>query len=254
MKFFFIIICILIFTKELYSRNIGETEILTDDGIEVFQKEKYYLLKKNVKIESDTFSLKGDNVEVYFEKDLYDIKKIVAIGNVNFNSSEYNLNGLGNELILYTEKEEIIINGIQSKLIINGTEMKSDGNINVNNLTGEFFILGDNSSLLAQEIYIIGEKIDGIFSSNTEVNEIKFLDVKDKNISYIKSDDTEMYAKHAIYKKEIDIIELKEDVKIIRDGETISGDYGTLDTKDNSYKVKSNSSNKVKVVIINSDE
>tara|TARA_Y100000741_G_scaffold313608_1_gene258652 strand:- start:495 stop:1259 length:765 start_codon:yes stop_codon:yes gene_type:complete len=254
MKFFFIIICILIFTKELYSRNIGETEILTDDGIEVFQKEKYYLLKKNVKIESDTFSLKGDNVKVYFEKDLYDIKKIVASGNVNFNSSEYNLNGLGNELTLYTEKEEIIINGIQSKLIINGTEMKSDGNINVNNLTGEFFILGDNSSLLAQEIYIIGEKIDGIFSSNTEVNEIKFLDVKDKNISYIKSDDTEMYAKHAIYKKEIDLIELKEDVKIIRDGETISGDYGTLDTKDNSYKVKSNSSNKVKVVIINSDE
>ena len=28
------------------SRGIGETEITTDDGIEVFQNEKYYLLKK----------------------------------------------------------------------------------------------------------------------------------------------------------------------------------------------------------------
>ena len=29
-----------------FSRGIGETEITTDDGIEVFQNEKYYLLKK----------------------------------------------------------------------------------------------------------------------------------------------------------------------------------------------------------------
>ena len=28
------------------SKGIGETEITTDDGIEVFQNEKYYLLKK----------------------------------------------------------------------------------------------------------------------------------------------------------------------------------------------------------------
>ena len=32
--------------KYAYSRNIGETEITTEDGIEVFQEEKYYLLKK----------------------------------------------------------------------------------------------------------------------------------------------------------------------------------------------------------------
>ncbi len=34
----------------LLSKGIGEIEITTDDGIEVFQNEKYYLLKKNVKI------------------------------------------------------------------------------------------------------------------------------------------------------------------------------------------------------------
>ena len=28
------------------SRNTGETEVTTEDGIEVFQEEKYYLLKK----------------------------------------------------------------------------------------------------------------------------------------------------------------------------------------------------------------
>ena len=30
----------------LSARNTGETEITTDEGIEVFQNEKFYLLKK----------------------------------------------------------------------------------------------------------------------------------------------------------------------------------------------------------------
>ena len=131
--------------------------------------------------------------------------------------------------------------------------MKSDGSINVKNQTGEFFILGNNSSLKAEEIYITGEKIDGMFSAETEVNEIIFLDIMDENISYIKTENTDMYAKKALYKKENDIIELFENVKIIRDGETVSGDYGTLDTSDNSYKVKSNSSKKVKVILKNNE-
>ena len=36
------------------------------------------------------------------------------------------------------------------------------------------------------------------------------------------------------------IIELIDDVTIIRNEEKITGDYGTLDTKNNSYKIKSN--------------
>ena len=38
-------VLILLFSSILSAREIGETEILTDEGIEVFQKEKYYLLK-----------------------------------------------------------------------------------------------------------------------------------------------------------------------------------------------------------------
>ena len=63
------------------SRGIGETEITTDDGIEVFQDEKYYLLKKNVEIVTDDYLLTADNVKANFEKDLYDIKHIFAKGN-----------------------------------------------------------------------------------------------------------------------------------------------------------------------------
>ena len=40
----FLLIC-----NNLYSREIGETEITTQEGIEVFQNEKYYLLKKKCK-------------------------------------------------------------------------------------------------------------------------------------------------------------------------------------------------------------
>ena len=76
-KILFFILTIILSTN-LHSRSIGETEITTEEGIEVFQKEKYYLLKKNVKIVSDNFELTGDQVKIFFDKDLYDIKTINA--------------------------------------------------------------------------------------------------------------------------------------------------------------------------------
>ena len=57
-----IIIYILLFFSDLHAREIGQTEITTEEGIEVYQKEKYYLLKKNVQIEADNFKLTADNV------------------------------------------------------------------------------------------------------------------------------------------------------------------------------------------------
>ena len=71
--------------------RIGETEITTEDGIEVFQNEKYYLLKKNVKIVSDNFTLNADEVKINFDKSLYDITELDAKGNVNFNSNEFEM-------------------------------------------------------------------------------------------------------------------------------------------------------------------
>ena len=82
----------------IYSRDVGQTEITTEEGIEVFQNEKYYLLKKNVIIESDSFELSADNVKANFEKDLYDITKIESNGNVILKSSQG----------LYAEGDKII--------------------------------------------------------------------------------------------------------------------------------------------------
>ena len=57
MKFLFIFSYFVIFSSICLAREFGETEITTEDGIEVFQNEKYYLLKKNVVILSDNFNL-----------------------------------------------------------------------------------------------------------------------------------------------------------------------------------------------------
>ena len=62
-----------------------------------------------------------------------------------------------------------------------------------------------------------------------------------------------MYAKKINFDSESSLIELKDNVTIIRDGEKIKGDYGTLDTKNNSYKIKSNDQKKVKVIIQNNE-
>ena len=84
----YIIAILIFFSFQTNGKESGQTEITTDEGIEVFNKEKYYLLKKNVKIISDEYELNADLVKAYFNKDLYDIIRIFSEGNVTLNSSK----------------------------------------------------------------------------------------------------------------------------------------------------------------------
>ena len=133
-------------------------------------------------------------------------------------------------------------------------KMFSDGFIEVSNLSGDFLLKGINSKLVNENIIIIAENIDGKFSKNIENQEITYLEVNDNKISYIKNNDTEMYAKKINFDNDTSIIELIDEVIIIRNEEKITGDYGTLDTKNNSYKIKSNNQGKVKVIIQNNEQ
>lgn len=249
---FFLII--LINSYPALSRNIGETEITTEDGIEVYQEEKYYLLNKNVEIDSDELSLKGQTVTVYFEKDLYDIVKLIAEKEVIFSSSEYSINGRGDYLKFNVKKQTILIKGMNSELLLEDTQMLSDEKINVDNLTGLFSIHGPNSKLITENINVVGSKIDGNFQTIDGKRTINDLVVEDDKKVNIKTDDIVMFSKKAIYDKQKSIIELFEEVEIIRDGETITGDYGILETEKKSYKVTSKKSKKVKAIILDSNE
>ena len=82
-----IFIFFLFYSFQFFAREAGQTEITTEEGIEVFKKEKYYLLKKNINIVSDNFDLKADDtVKAFFDVGLYDIKKIISQGNVILSS------------------------------------------------------------------------------------------------------------------------------------------------------------------------
>ena len=253
MKLIFSITIVILFSFNITAREVGETEITTEDGIEVFQDEKYYLLKKNVKILSDNFKLNAKDVKIYFDKSLYDITELNAKGEVSFVSSKFGLNSKSQSLKFNVKIEKLRVDGKNSELITKDIEMYSDGFIEVNNLNGNFKLEGLNSKLINKNIFIEAEKIDGIFSNIGDQKEITFLNVIDKKISYVKNNNTEMYAKKINFDNKTSIIELIDNVIIIRDGEQISGDYGTLDTKNNSYKIKSNNKTKVKVVIQNNE-
>ena len=149
-----LIVLLIIFLNYKYAigRNIGETEITTEDGIEVFQEEKYYLLKKNVEIISDEFELNGDLVKIYFEEDLYDIQELVASTDVKFKSNTYNIKGKGDTLKFDIQNEEINVTGKKSELFLETTQMFSDGSITVDNLAGSFSIEGSNSKLISDTI------------------------------------------------------------------------------------------------------
>ena len=253
MKLIVKIIIIFLISITLYAREVGETEITTEDGIEVYQNEKFYLLKQNVKIVSDNFTLNADKVKINFDKSLYDITELDANGNVDFKSNEFKISGNGNFLNFKVKIERIKVEGEGSKLITSDVNMFSDGFIEVSNLNGDFLLKGKNSKLINENIIIKAETIDGNFSEKANKKEITYLEVIDNKISYIKNNDTEMYAKKINFDYDTSIIELIDDVTIIRNEEKITGDYGTLDTRNNSYKIKSINQNKVKVIIQNNE-
>ena len=249
-----LLIIILFFSSSILSREVGQTEITTDEGIEVFQKEKYYLLKKNVSIISDNFELKADLVKAYFDKDLYDISKIESAINVILKSSKGIL-AKGDKINFSTKDENISIKGNSSSLTYGNIFMFSQDLVKVNNLNGNFIIEGNEAELKTDSIHIFGSLIKGNFVTINNVKEIEKLYVEDDKQANIKTENINMFAKIAKYNKKDNIIELFENVEVIRDNEIITGDYANIDTLNQSYKVKSNNSDKkVKVLIRQTNE
>ena len=249
-KIFFLIIFL---SFSVMGREQGQTEITTEEGIEVFQKEKYYLLKKNVLIESDEFILSADLVKAFFEKDLYDIQKIESEGNVNFTSSK-GFNGVGERLDFSMKNNLMNIFGNNALLSMDNLIMKSDNYIMIDDSKGKFKLEGNISELTTDTMNIIGSSINGSYEEINDINEINNLIVKSDKITEITTDTLKMFSSKAVYSKKDNIIELFDNVKVIRNNEIIIGDYAKINTLNESYKVSSKESNKVKVLIDNTNE
>jgi len=253
MKLIFFFLIFVLTNLSSQARKVGETEITTDEGIEVFQKEKYYLLKKNVLIESDEFILSADLVKAFFEKDLYDIQKIESEGNVNFTSSK-GYNGIGEKLDFSMKSNVMNIYGNNSLLNMENLIMKSDNYIMIDDSKGQFKLEGNISELTTDTMNIIGSSIEGSYKEINGINEINSLIVKSNKITEITTDKLKMFSSKAVYSKKDNIIELFDNVKVIRNNEIIIGDYAKINTLNESYKVNSKESNKVKVLIDNTNE
>ena len=248
------IFLLLIFLSfSIFAREKGQTEITTEEGIEVFQKEKYYLLKKNVIIDSDDFILSADLVKAFFEKDLYDIQKIEAKVNVNFTSSK-GYKGVGEKLDFSIKNNLMNIYGNNALLNMENLIMKSDNYIMIDDSKGKFKLDGNLSELTTDNMTIVGSYIDGSYQAIDEVNEITNLIVKSDKITEITTDTLKMFSSKAVYSKKDNIIELFDNVKVIRNNEIIIGDYARINTLNESYKVSSNESKKVKVLIDSTNE
>ena len=249
----YIITILIFFSFQTIGRESGQTEITTDDGIEVFNKEKYYLLKTNVKIISDEYVLNADLVKAYFNKDLYDITRIFSDGNVTLISSK-GIKASGEIIDFNLINEDLQIFGKNSLFTNNEIIMTSDKEIKINNITGNFLINGPDSRLKSDTIDITGYLIKGKFSQIENINEVELLYVEDETQINIKTKTLDMYALRADYDKKINIIELFDNVKIYRDNESILGDYAKINTLTESYKVTSRESGKVKVLLNKTDE
>ena len=251
MKKIFLLIIFLSFS--VIGREEGQTEITTEEGIEVFQKEKYYLLKKNVLIESDEFVLSADLVKAFFEKDLYDIQKIESEGNVKFTSSK-GYKGIGEKLDFSIKNNLMNIFGNNALLNMENLIMRSDNYIMIDDSKGTFKLEGNISELTTDSMNIVGSYINGSYQEINSVKEINSLIVKSDKITEITTDMLKMFSSKAVYSKKDNIIELFDNVKVIRNNEVIIGDYARINTLNESYKVSSNKSKKVKVLIDDTNE
>ena len=132
--------------------------------------------------------------------------------------------------------------------------MQSDGSIDIDNNKGNFYILGQNSKLNTSDLNISGQSIEGTYEIINDVREITNLTVQDDKIANIENNKFNMFSNKAIYSKENNLIELFNNVKIIRNTEVVTGDYAEINTIDESYKISSQNSNKVKLLIETSNE
>ena len=215
------------FSTILNARDVGQTEITTEEGIEVYQKEKYYLLKTNVEIISDNFNLKADLVKAFFDKDLYDITNIHSEGNVILESNQ-EIKAIGNKIDYNAKNQNIHIEGKKSYLSNKTISMESDELIEVNNELGEFKLFGFNSEITTKNLNIFGSKIEGNYINVDGENIIEKLKVEDNTQIFIKTKTLDMYALKAKYDKKNNIIELFDNVKIFRNAELITGDYAII--------------------------
>ena len=204
-------------------------------------------------VSSDTFILKANLVKAFFEKDLYDIIRFEAEKNVFFESKNNDMFATGEFLTYETDRKLIYVQGNNSVVKINSINMLSNDFIEIIHSSGLFKLQGEGSHLYDDEISIIGAKINGSYKNNEDIITVQKLAVEDKNISKIKTENIEMYAKNALYEINNDTIELFENVKVIRGKETVIGDYALINLSDESYYVKTNDSNK-KVKIFVEDE
>ena len=118
----------------------------------------------------------------------------------------------------------------------------------------EFKLEGKISELTTDNLNIIGSNISGSYEKINGENEIVNLTVKSDKLTEITTDKLKMYSSEAIFSKEKNIIELFNNVKVVRNNEVIIGDYAKINTLNESYKVSSNESKKVKVLIDSTNE
>ena len=199
--------------------NNYSTEITTDGGITLYQNNKYYELIDNVIINSTNFDLNADNVIAYYKVDLYDLIKIIATGKAKIKTSD-----------------GAIISGDKIIYEIENGNFKIEGN-------GLF----KNDKLTVKSRDIKGE-IEEINNKKY----IKNVEAKDDKKVYIQNQDMESYSKSAVYSKSNDLLELFDEVKIMKGKEITTGDYATINIKTNDYSIKS-INNKVQLLLSSED-
>ena len=184
--------------------NKTQTEITTDGGIQVYQKEKYYDLIKNVNVKSKDFNLKAENVKAYYGKDFYDLVKIVATGNAK---------------MITTDGAEI------------------EGNKIIYETIGEKFHIFGNGKFANSELLVKGDDIEGSFIKIDDKKYINNVEAKDSDYVYIDNKEMKSYSKSAIYLKENDTLELFNNVKIIKNREVTTGDYANINMLTKNYSI-----------------
>ena len=101
----------------------------------------------------------------------------------------------------------------------------------------------NNGKLIVKSAEIKGEIKE--LNNKKYVNNVE---AKDKNRVYIENQSMKSYSKSAVYNYDDDLLELFDEVKIMKDKEVTIGDYASINMTTNDYSIKS-INNKVQLLI-----
>ena len=242
--FFFFLFTYTVFAEKKSNELNTERKVESDESLEWFEKEKYYLAKGNVILTKDGLRLNASKVRDNYQEDNGEnvLKIIIANGDVVLTKGKIKATG---EFMRYNVKDKIaFISGNFQTFTSPSGYIESTKKLIFNDNTNKAQAIGKVKIILKNNTKIFADRVNADFTGKAKSLQKAIAKGNVMIENYI--DGKKSLADIGIYDSNKEIIELKGNVKIINKGSVIMGSQGINNIKTGISKITGNTKQRVK--------